>query len=510
MEKLDIDGKVWKSLLQQLPIGLLPILCLLSGTVFAQDRPDSSSRPANVTGIPSASSRTYSPDDAAAAVDDQLSSSNPQVTSIDQLPAAQPISPDASSGNSIRLSLRGAVQLALSQNPQEIAARIRIDEQRRKQDEARSAFLPQAAVASNASVVRFNEQSVLAVEAPARIGPYQLLNAGGVFSQDVLDVVAIRRYQASKEHVRTSVDVLTVTREEIVSVVVTAYLSILRAKATLDAAHAQRQLAQRLFDQAGQLQKNGVGTNLDKLRANVELQNEIQREIDATSLVHTTSFALAELLSLPQGQEVETADSMEFAQTVPLDENLLIQQALAHRPEILAISSELRAAQIEHKEAGDQRLPSVQFLGSFYEQGRVFSQVIPSYTYTGVLSIPIFTGGRISSEVAYARLEEKRVSEQKRETEDKVLQQVRTATDNLRASSTAVTVANHALDLAQQEVAQAQRRFAAGVSTNIEVITAQDELARASDNQIDALYRFNQSRADLARATGNAEDVYGR
>jgi outer membrane protein TolC len=201
---------------------------------------------------------------------------------------------------------------------------------------------------------------------------------------------------------------------------------------------------------------------------------------------------------------------MEFAQTVPMDENLLIQQALAHRPEILAISSELRATQIERKEASDQRLPSVQFIGSYYEQGRVFSQAIPSYTYTGVLSIPIFTGGRISSEVAYARLEEKRVAEQKRETADKVLQQVRTAVENLHASSTAVTVANHALDLAQQEVAQAQRRFAAGVSTNIEVITAQDELARASDNQIDALYRFNQSRADLARATGNAEDVYGR
>jgi len=510
MVKLDIDGRVLRGLLSQMLISLLPALCLLSGTVFAQDRPDLSSSPANVTETPLASSRTYSPDFAAAAVEDRQSGKKSQANSIDQLLATQSISSDASSGNPLRLSLRGAVQLAVSQNPQEIAARIRIDEQRRKQDEARSALLPQAAVASNASVVRFNEQSVLAVETPARIGPYQLLNAGGVFSQDVLDAAAIRRYQVSKERVRTSVDALTVTREEIVSVVVTAYLSILRAQATLDAAHAQRQLAQRLFDQADQLQKNGVGTNLDTLRANVELQNEIQREIDAASLVHTTSFALAELLSLPQGQEVETADSMEFAQTAPMDENLLIQQALAHRPEILAISSELRATQIERKEASDQRLPSVQFIGSYYEQGRVFSQAIPSYTYTGVLSIPIFTGGRISSEVAYARLEEKRVAEQKRETADKVLQQVRTAVENLHASSTAVTVANHALDLAQQEVAQAQRRFAAGVSTNIEVITAQDELARASDNQIDALYRFNQSRADLARATGNAEDVYGR
>jgi outer membrane protein TolC len=89
-----------------------------------------------------------------------------------------------------------------------------------------------------------------------------------------------------------------------------------------------------------------------------------------------------------------------------------------------------------------------------------------------------------------------------------VLQQVRTAIDQLRASSGAVTVANNALDLARQEVARAERRFAAGVSTNIDVITAQDQLARASNNQIEALYRYNQSRVDLARATGDVENTY--
>jgi outer membrane protein TolC len=40
------------------------------------------------------------------------------------------------------------------------------------------------------------------------------------------------------------------------------------------------------------------------------------------------------------------------------------------------------------------------------------------------------------------------------------------------------------------------------------VITAQDELARASDNQIGALYQFNLSRAALARATGTIGTMY--
>jgi len=35
-------------------------------------------------------------------------------------------------------------------------------------------------------------------------------------------------------------------------------------------------------------------------------------------------------------------------------------------------------------------------------------------------------------------------------------------------------------------------------------------LARASDSQIDALFRFNLARADLARATGEIESMYAK
>jgi outer membrane protein TolC len=73
-----------------------------------------------------------------------------------------------------------------------------------------------------------------------------------------------------------------------------------------------------------------------------------------------------------------------------------------------------------------------------------------------------------------------------------------------------VDVANQAVGLANEEVMQARDRFQAGVANNIEVISAQDALARANDNQIVALYRYNQSRADLARATGQMEAIYAK
>jgi outer membrane protein TolC len=64
------------------------------------------------------------------------------------------------------------------------------------------------------------------------------------------------------------------------------------------------------------------------------------------------------------------------------------------------------------------------------------------------------------------------------------------------------------VQLSQEEVTQARDRFAAGVADNIEVVQAQDALARANDNQIAALFQYNEARADLAHAIGQTESLY--
>jgi outer membrane protein len=125
-------------------------------------------------------------------------------------------------------------------------------------------------------------------------------------------------------------------------------------------------------------------------------------------------------------------------------------------------------------------------------------------------NFPSFTSGRIRAEVARAKLEEQHVAEIRRQLEAQIVDQVKSALDQLNAARNSVDVATLGYQLAQDEVAQAQRRFAAGVTTNIEVITAQDALARASDNHIGALFQFNLARAALARATGEIETMYSK
>jgi outer membrane protein len=416
--------------------------------------------------------------------------------------------PSASSTGSLQLTLKEAVQLALKQNPQRIIARLQVSESDRNSQIARSALLPQASIAASGSLNQYNFQSIERSEERQAAGPFQVIEAGPEFSQTILNLRLIRGYQIGREGTREARADEQTTRETVVDAVVDQYLLILRALALRDAAKARVALAQRLYDQATSLQKTGVGLNIDTVRANVELQNERQNLIDAETETRTTRYGLAELLDLPRDQEVEVTDQLDFFELPALDKESLLNQALASRPEILSLNSQRRIAQLSADSARDQRLPQLDFSGFWFYQGEHFDDGIPAYTYEISMEFPLFTGGRIHAEVARAKLEEQRIEENRQQVEAQIVDQVKTALDQLNAARNAVDVANLGYQLAQDEVAQAQRRFQAGVTTNIEVITAQDELARASDNQIDALYRFNISRADLARATGTIETMY--
>ena len=84
---------------------------------------------------------------------------------------------------------------------------------------------------------------------------------------------------------------------------------------------------------------------------------------------------------------------------------------------------------------------------------------------------------------------------------------MRVAIDSLHSADAQVKAAEEGLTLAENEVAQAERRYKAGVSNSVEVTDAQTRLARARDNRVNALYNYNLARIDLGTATGTIQSM---
>jgi len=242
----------------------------------------------------------------------------------------------------------------------------------------------------------------------------------------------------------------------------------------------------------------------------VESKNEKQRLLQSDTQKNSSLFALSRLLNLNPRQEIQLDDSLSFFDTPRVEVDASIEQALASRPEWRALNLQVKAAEARKKAFWDSRLPSLRFDGNWAYLGTSSTTGIPTYTYQASVNLPLFTGGRIHAQVVQANLEIENLKQQLADLRNSIALDVKTALLNLESARNEVQVANLGVQLAEEEVNQARDRFRAGVANNIEVIQAQDSLSRASDNQIAALYRFNQARADYARGIGQMEKVFAK
>ncbi len=415
----------------------------------------------------------------------------------------------------LRLTLDQAVGLALKQNPTAQIVILQAAQSEQDKNISRADLLPQANARISDEAQKVNLLAQFGGRTPfpgfpKTLGPYQVFSAGPSFGAPVFDLTLWRRYQAARDTASASKATSLSTREQVILLVVSQYIGTLRAVANVEASQSRVSLAQALYDQAADLQKEGVGTGIDTLRANVELQNEKQRLIEAETDRETSLFALSRLLNLDPRQAIELADSLSFFDTPQPEVEPSIELALAERQEWKALESQIRAAENQKKASQDSRLPSLRFDGDFSYVGTSGSTTLPTYTYQASVNMPLFTGGRIHAEIVRADLEIKKLDQQKDDLRNQIALDVKTALLNLQSARNEVQVANLGVQLSKEEVDQARDRFKAGVANNIEVIQAQDSLARANDNQIAALYRFNQARADLARSIGQMEKVYAK
>jgi len=413
----------------------------------------------------------------------------------------------------LRLSLDQAVSLALKQNPTEQIAVLNVAESTQDKNIARAALLPQANLAVTDTAERINIEAFLGKPIPGfpeHGGPFQIFSAGPTFSAPIFDLTLFRRFQAARESANAAKADSLATREQVILLVVSQYIGSLRAVASVEASESRVQLAQALYDQAADLQKEGVGTGIDTLRANVELQNEKQTLLVAQADRDRSLFGLSKLLNLDPRQRIELADSLSFFDTPQPDVEHSIESALNDRQEWKALEEQRKAAGYQKKAEQESRLPALNFNGNWAYEGSSSTTGIPTYTYMAAVNVPLFTGGRIHAEIVKDDLEIKRLQEQEDDLRNQIALDVKTALLNLDSARNEVQVANLGVQLSKEEVDQARDRFKAGVANNIEVIQAQDSLARANDNQIAALYRFNQARADYARSIGQMEKLYVR
>jgi outer membrane protein TolC len=146
---------------------------------------------------------------------------------------------------------------------------------------------------------------------------------------------------------------------------------------------------------------------------------------------------------------------------------------------------------------------SVSAFGNYGSIGPEIIGALPTRAVGITLKVPVFDGGRRDARRAESLSQLRQEEIRSRDVKQQVELDVRLALDSIKSAASQVDTAREGLTLAENELAQARRRYEGGVANSIEVTDAQTRLDRARDNQIAALYNYNLARLDLATATGS-------
>jgi outer membrane protein TolC len=271
-------------------------------------------------------------------------------------------------------------------------------------------------------------------------------------------------------------------------------------------AQADVETAQALYDKAADQQKAGVIPAIDALRAHVELQSRQQDLIVARNDYAKQKLTLGRVIGLPPGQEfnLTTAAPYEPLATLPLEQDL--QRAYASRPDYLAAAQQVRSAEEFRRAATAEYYPSLEIAGNYGAAGIRPGSSHGVFDVGATLDIPIFAGGRTHADVLEAESTLRQSRQQLENLRGQIDYEVRSARLDLNSAAEQVEVAKSSVDLAKQTLEQAQDRFTAGVTDNLEVVQAQDSLTSANETYISALYSHNLAKIELAKAVGVAEE----
>jgi outer membrane protein TolC len=241
------------------------------------------------------------------------------------------------------------------------------------------------------------------------------------------------------------------------------------------------------------------------LRSQVELQTRQQQLIAARNDYAKQKLSLARVIGLPPGQEFALTEKAPYEALTPLPIDVYLQRAYLARSDYLAAQAQVRAAELAHRAAAAGRYPTADLSANFGDIGVSPAQSNGTWQVDGGISIPIFAGGKVHSDILEADAQLKQARSQLADLRGRIDYEVRASLLDLNSAADQVNVARSSVELAEEALTQSRDRFTAGVTDNLEVVQAQESVAAAHESYIQSLYAHNLSKVELARAIGDAE-----
>ncbi len=292
-----------------------------------------------------------------------------------------------------------------------------------------------------------------------------------------------------------------------------AYFNLLKARGLREAAEVSLKDARTTQTAAEERRKNGLATVPEVLEAKAATARavyDLQSAIGAQQ-VEVGNLARAVTTNPVKPLQVEPLDQLRIPDKLDQSVEDAINMAFKDRPDLEADQARVRAAQAEVKHAQASYYPSLTFEGSkgwiraFGQQHGSPATYAKTPTYDALLELKwtVFDGLRRENSIRQAKAEEKVATEEVRDRQDEITNQVWNDYQNAATALEQRQAAAALLTASSESYSAALESYKDGVRNFLDVLAAETALAQARAIDVTARTQVLQTFTDLDFRTGD-------
>jgi outer membrane protein len=317
---------------------------------------------------------------------------------------------------------------------------------------------------------------------------------------------------AKQEKLVAGADVIQVN-QALAFHVASAYYQLVTAQERLQAAQDTLRTAQTTQDAAENRLNNGLATLPDVLNARAETSQAVFDEESADGDEKIARVTVTEAVGADPSPDIviDTQRSAPLPDSLTMSIEGLIDRAMKNRPELMAQTLRIRSTEARIRAAKAEYKPQIVLSGSVAQTSvwpsADYGQLGPASepTWSAELGVHwrIFDGGVRKNELLIAESKRREAKDELTTINDETTREVWTAYIAFRTALRKHDAAVALLKSANESYSASLDAYKYGVKNLVDVVTAENQLARARLSSVSARSELFLEAVNLEFATGN-------
>ena len=336
-----------------------------------------------------------------------------------------------------------------------------------------------------------------------KVGRDNNISASASASMPLVNAPLWESLKLSALDVELAVEQARSSKISMISQVKQAFYGVLLAKASLAVMTQVYENAQANYEKTLQRFQVGKASELEKLRAQVNVMNAEPNVSSAENAVLLATWQLKAVMGLNLDTDIEAVGELGDY-TEQLLTPYVSEESLGNNSSLIQLDIQNRMLESNIRMQKKQYLPTLaaSINYNYSAMGDDELRWFPSSNAALSLNIPVFDGFQKHYNIKQSKISKDMLEVQRIDTERQIRIAIRNYNDRIALCVKNYTAANSTVEIAQKSYEISEKMYEVGKATLVELNDAQLALQQAQLTQAQAIYEFMVAKASLDELIG--------